>query len=307
MIIYLWKRKYDLYNIASSLHKTLVDDNDNTNDIDWEDEDFGGESDLDNSDKDSDFMSEDSAKRKKTGNENGSEHTCPICKKVCPTVRGLNIHLARHASPDEPRKKVKKEGKGKDVICAECGKSLSSKRRLQEHIKLKHGKNKKYSCKDCDIEFKNASELRTHNEELHKQKKGPEMCPECGKMVHFSSLKRHRLIHLTNIKCDLCGARCLNQEALELHKEKHEKDPEYCKKKERNIQCETCNRKFFDVIEYGSHVCKHFACDSCDAKFVMERNLRKHKKFHAGENIFSCDLCESLYTKRNGNYLVYII
>ena len=260
---------------------------------------------MDNSDKDSDFSSEDSGKRKK--NENGQEHACPICNKVCPTVRGLNIHLARHASPDESRKKVRKDGKGKDVICDECGKSLSSKRRLQEHIKLKHGKSKKYTCKECDKEFKNASELRAHNEELHKQKKGPEMCPECGKMVHFSSLKRHRLIHLTNIKCDICGARCLNQEALDLHKEKHEKDPEYCKKKERNIQCETCNRKFFDVIEYGSHVCKHFACDACDAKFVMERNLRKHKKFHAGENIFSCDLCESLYTKRNGLYLDYII
>ena len=67
---------------------------------------------MDNSDKDSDFMSEDSGKRKK--NENGQEHACPICNKVCPTVRGLNIHLARHASNDESRKKVRKDGKGKD-------------------------------------------------------------------------------------------------------------------------------------------------------------------------------------------------
>ena len=93
------------------------------------------------------------------------------------------------------------------VICDECGKSLSSKRRLAEHIKTKHDKAKTYSCNDCDKQFKNAAGLKAHNEEFHKQKKGPEMCPECGKMVHFSSLKRHRLIHLTNIRCDMCGAR----------------------------------------------------------------------------------------------------
>ena len=92
--------------------------------------------------------------------------------------------------------------------------------------------------------------------------------------------------------------RCVSEEALEIHTRKHEEDPNYCKKRLRTIQCETCKRNFFDVVEYGSHVCKHFTCDMCDMSFVVERNLKKHKRVHEGENFFNCDMCESMYTKR---------
>jgi len=244
---------------------------------------------------DIDTKDETYTKRRKSKRTN----ICSLCGKGFKIKKNLDRHIYLHAHPEERKNGLKRKNGGKlSVICDECGKTLSSQRRLREHIKNKHDQNKTYKCKECDKVFKNQTEYKSHNAIVHKQKKGPEMCPECGKMIHFSSLKRHRLIHMSSHRCDQCGTRCVSQEALEAHIKKHQEDPNYCKKRLRTIQCDTCKRNFFDVVEYGSHVCKHFACDLCDMKFVVERNLKKHKRIHAGETFFTCDMCEALYTKR---------
>ena len=31
---------------------------------------------------------------------------------------------------------------------------------------------------------------------------------------------------------------------------------------------------------------------------MKQRNLEVHKKFHQGEQVFSCDMCEALFLKR---------
>ena len=138
-------------------------------------------------------------------------YICTLCNKVLSTKKGLDRHIALHANNHENLPNIKREKSSKSklpVICDECGKTLSSKRRLIEHMKSKHDQNKTYKCKECNMTFKNQLDFKSHNLEQHKQKKGPEMCPECGKMIHFSSLKRHRLIHVSSsFRCNQCGVR----------------------------------------------------------------------------------------------------
>ena len=42
-------------------------------------------------------------------------------------------------------------------------------------------------------------------------------------------------------------------------------------------------------------------------RFMIKKNLDKHKRYHAGEPIFSCELCEALFTNRFAlnNYKLY--
>ena len=63
-------------------------------------------------------------------------------------------------------------------------------------------------------------------------------------------------------------------------------------------QCDTCKRAFANAEEYGLHMCKHYGCDMCQESFMTKRNLEIHKRYHAGEQIFSCDLCEALFVNR---------
>ena len=66
----------------------------------------------------------------------------------------------------------------------------------------------------------------------------------------------------------------------------------------RDFQCSTCSRSFYTEDKRASHVCKHYSCETCNMKFVKERNLKLHKRIHSGETIFSCPQCEALFEKK---------
>ncbi len=102
----------------------------------------------------------------------------------------------------------------------------------------------------------------------------------------------------SDLKCPLCSKRFLEQDDLDYHLKCHETNPDLKPHKNRNIQCEVCKRSFYDIEEFGAHVCKHFSCDECVMKFIFERNLKIHKRTHTGESVLSCDLCESLFITR---------
>jgi KRAB domain-containing zinc finger protein len=125
-----------------------------------------------------------------------------------------------------------------------------------------------------------------------------EICPFCGKTMNAYSKKRHLLTHTSDIKCKICHEKFNTHEELEIHTRKHEENPNYRMSRKKNIRCETCNRCFANVQDYGHHICKHYDCDLCEKQFLMKRNLEVHKKFHDGVQIFSCDLCEALFLKR---------
>ena len=70
----------------------------------------------------------------------------------------------------------------------------------------------------------------------------------------------------------------------------------------KGFSCKTCFRTFTNKDSLLDHVCKHYTCNICEAKFLRERNLKLHKRIHSGENVFDCDICEALFvTKKRLN------
>ena len=117
-------------------------------------------------------------------------------------------------------------------------------------------------------------------------------------MIRTLFKRRHLLTHTSDIVCKICREKFVTQEELDLHTQKHEENPNYRSSRKKNIKCDTCKRGFANVQEYGHHICKHYGCELCEERFMIKRNLDVHKKFHVGEQIFSCDLCEALFLKR---------
>ena len=83
--------------------------------------------------------------------------------------------------------------------------------------------------------------------------------------------------------CEMCGKRVCN---LKDHiKKRHT----------TKLKCSTCKRGFPNEEELSSHICKHFACDICEQKFILHKNLTLHKREHAGEFFHHCDFCEGMF------------
>lgn len=150
--------------------------------------------------------------------------------------------------------------------------------------------------------YSNHDELKAHKIRNHKQVSKNEMCPHCGKIIRQDGMKRHILTHISDISCKLCHMKFLTNEELDDHMRKHEENPHYRLLKKKTIHCDTCKRAFVDAEDYGHHICKHYGCDQCPERFMIKKNLDKHKRYHAGEPIFSCELCEALFTNRKALY-----
>ena len=78
----------------------------------------------------------------------------------------------------------------------------------------------------------------------------------------------------------------------------------YIHLRERNllhvIGCDQCFSRLHQLQEHKKkvHACERpFACNVCDMKFTMERDLFVHGKVHLGEKIVSCDDCGKLFTR----------
>ena len=233
---------------------------------------------------------------------------CKQCDEVFDTLDDLKEHRI------DNHKNVSQGGVGKKsrskpleninkynapVACDICGRTCAGERRLQEHIIRKHKTSRK--CKDCDGVFGSADELKSHRAQVHKNDSNEvkrEVCPYCGKMINSYFKKRHLLTHTSNIVCTICREKFQTQDELDAHTKRHEEDPNYRTSRKKTIKCETCHRGFSNIQDYGVHICKHYDCELCEARFRIRRNMIVHKKFHEGEQIFSCDLCEALFLKR---------
>ncbi|GMR31339.1 hypothetical protein PMAYCL1PPCAC_01534, partial [Pristionchus mayeri] len=81
--------------------------------------------------------------------------------------------------------------------CSECGKKLSTKRTLNEHL-LIHSGEKPFTCEHCEMRFRFKSHRYIHLREFHKIKLYS--CLTCGEQFHRKAqLSKHQFIHKDNI------------------------------------------------------------------------------------------------------------
>ena len=192
--------------------------------------------------------------------------------------------------------KVKKEiGEKARIACNLCPTTFSRRKGLLQHIRFVHQKEKNFVCSICDKRFSWKNSLTTHVTDIHEQS-GSFACNFCEKRYFKErDLKRHESKH-SNEKphqCDHCGESFKKARNLLEHLKSH------LGLKTRDFQCVECGKQFGTKGVLERHVqslhVNEFPCGICEIKFLTNRLLEEHMKFHMGARVFKCYDCGREY------------
>ncbi|XP_065369919.1 transcription factor grauzone-like [Calliphora vicina] len=247
------------------------------------------------------------------------------CKRKFFDRTRLVDHLHCHLNPDHFK-------------CAECGKVMSDRLRLENHVMRVHRANevvRKHCCDICGKSFTDAHSLRVHKltHLSEEEKKFP--CQECGKFYGSSYLlKQHiQAVHLKKFVkiCYICGKSICSSADYKIHMNKHEGIPQPI------ISCDICGLRVTrerglkrhketqhpvgGKTEHPCPICpkisptlkalrKHIntmhekgydhKCNICEKAFKRAEALREHTASHTGSTLYTCPWCPKTFNS-NGN------
>ncbi|KAM7345293.1 uncharacterized protein ACRADG_011658 [Cochliomyia hominivorax] len=213
--------------------------------------------------------------------------------------------------------------------CLQCGKNLSDRSNLRNHIIRVHRPSNvdfKYACDKCDKSFAQEFLLRLHKV-LHEGTEEDFPCTYCGKFFRNAAfLKRHvNIVHLRKNEkiCDICGQTCSTATGYKSHMRKHEHDPVKCPVCGLRLKNQHCLKRHLKVQHpeggkkpYPCSLCKHVAytaktlrnhvyymheksydhkCTICEKAFKTSKALREHLATHTGDKLYTCNFCPKAY------------
>lgn len=230
---------------------------------------------------------------------------CGVCFQQFTEVYRYETHLSRH----------------RKLECHHCGKKMTDKKRLGQHILTKHFAIKrcyrcgelfsdtvayaehmkaellKYRSKDaqvCDICGYGASTkqvLSQHKSRRHSTQTYP--CTKCGKTFKSDlNLKYHhkREHEKAQFACDQCGMEFIERRPMVLHIRRMHEPTRY-------TRCEICNKMISEgsikrhvVLVHGPDLRK-FVCKLCGRAFKIKALLEKHSYSHQKLRPYNCHLC----------------
>lgn len=223
-----------------------------------------------------------------------------ICKS-CPAAFKRRDHLKVHVKSVHENVKITRAsryGGSQQLLCVHCGKILSTKHSLSEHINSLHTKNRVYKCDKCDATFSRRSSYYTHRTKTnHDYKPFLKSCELCG--LEFENkiyYIRHKWKHSENVTCDLCSITFETADLFRQHVDKTHYE-------EKSLQCETCGKEFSRKNSFLSHLKTHsqekkYQCMYCDWKFLKKGHLVNHMYRHTGERPYACNICGRAFKQK---------
>lgn len=233
---------------------------------------------------------------------------CEECGKQFAYTHSLKTHMKTHSGE-------------KSFKCNHCGRRLTTRQTLFEHVNAIHMGIKPFSCEVCSKSFVTEKILRLHKK-IHSESK-PHVCSMCGKgfaqstamlfhmryhlghkpfscthchkkFVSSSLMKRHvRLSHETReeLECADCGLKFTSRQRLRVHTRDH---------LPHLYTCDSCGRTFDSRSKYNRHVRGHnkaiLACGDCDKVLSSRSSLKRHHKVHLAEPASNVEYIVSYHT-----------
>uniref|UniRef100_A0A3P8S088 C2H2-type domain-containing protein n=1 Tax=Amphiprion percula TaxID=161767 RepID=A0A3P8S088_AMPPE len=182
-----------------------------------------------------------------------------ICKDETPSE--LEPSLSLHQDPDPERRHIKQEDhelwadqqqeddqQDEDVICAVCGKTLTSPESLNVHLQSHKGSK---CCHMCGKHCNSTTALTEH-------------------MASHAGVKLHR--------CHVCGKECSRKGDLKIHMRIHTGEKPFC--------CSFCCKSFTHSGHLRKHMRSHTGerphrCGVCGRGFLQSAHLKYHLGTHA--------------------------
>ncbi|XP_026483110.2 zinc finger protein OZF-like [Vanessa tameamea] len=208
---------------------------------------------------------------------------CKICNSILGTKTSYDEHYKRHFRRYE---------------CVECGRRNNNVYTVLKHYNECHGRIKtKFSCKLCDFSTESHRIYRYHRDK-HRTKKVE--CELCGNsFVNNAGLKIHMFtVHRQSSRvysCDKCGKVYRAKSGLAAHAAKHSPAaPAYCADCGTHFQTHLGLK--YHLKHHSRHSDKRFACNECDAKFIVKRSLQDHIDWmHLNNTEHACNKCTKVF------------
>ncbi|KAM7342466.1 transcription factor grauzone-like [Cochliomyia hominivorax] len=194
--------------------------------------------------------------------------------------------------------------------CDICGKTFAQSFLLRLH-KITHGskEGKEFPCNICGKFYKHEASLRTHTQVVHLKQRA-RICDICGKTCSNSTkYKDHMKIHHTNrvptAKCDECGLRLIDESALRRHQR-----VQHPVGGKQEYKCNICNQVSTSARALQRHTFymhkKGFdhKCSICAKSFKRAKSLKEHMARHTGNALYSCSWCSKTFNS-SGNFNIH--
>lgn len=217
---------------------------------------------------------------------------CEMCDKKFRWKQNLKRHIVRHiAAQDKQAKKQCAADKSYKCTFAGCNKSFSAQTHLTKHGHSHLPKEiQPYECDTCGRKFSEFGNLRRHRN-VHIDEK-PFICHVCSKQFRF---KQNLKIHI--ITRHIKGLQSDDPNKTQTIDESDTPGQVY------KCSFPSCSENFKCSMHLNNRVRNHqpleikpYACGTCERKFTVFSNLKRHMLVHSEEKHFLCHVCSKKFT-----------
>ncbi|XP_028938990.1 histone H4 transcription factor-like isoform X2 [Ornithorhynchus anatinus] len=189
----------------------------------------------------------------------------------------------------------------KAILCRwkDCEGICRSRHKLREHLRT-HTQEKVVACPSCGGMFSNNTKFFDHAKRQISEDQQVFVCQYCNK--HFASerlLRDHVRVHVSHVKCALCGLTCCNLSSLKVH-------IRFRHSNERPFPCDFCDSSFKNTYDLRKHIETHndssaYCCEvnRCDFSSRTLQTFRQHyRRVHESNGTikYKCHICQKCFS-----------